>query len=111
MEQEFLNSGYNYNWIGEEEFINKTKKFRSGKNNYLSRLKYRLHMKRYEKQFGIGMDVENKFNRLVVYKSPIAHKALNCFGRSRNDSKIDFLWFLLLTSCERISIMMKTIMI
>jgi len=88
-----FNSGYNYNWIGEEEFINKTKKFRSSKNNYLSRLKYRFHMKRYEKQFGIGMDVENKFNRLVVYKSPIAHKALNCFGRDRNDSRLIFFGF------------------
>tara|TARA_Y100000592_G_C5447466_1_gene306816 strand:+ start:1035 stop:1643 length:609 start_codon:yes stop_codon:yes gene_type:complete len=88
-----FNNSYEYKWIGEHDFLKKTQQFNNSKKSWLDRIKYSYHMNKYEKQFGKGMDVENKFNRLLIYKSPVAHKALHYFGDEFKNSRLTFFAF------------------
>ncbi len=88
-----FNSGYDYEWRGEDNFCEITKNFNRSKKSWLDRIKYSYHMKNYDRQFGKGMDIENKFNRLVIYKSPVAHKALYFFGNTYANSRLIFFGF------------------
>lgn len=88
-----FNSARDYDWIGEHDFFKKTQQFNDSKKSWLDRIKYSYHMNKYEKQFGKGMDVENKFNRLLVYKSSVAHKALHYFGDEFKNSRLTFFGF------------------
>jgi hypothetical protein len=86
-------SGYQYKWRGEQKFLQRIKNFNKSNKFFIDRAKYSWHTRKYEKQFGIGMDVENRFNRLVVYKSTLAHKALYFFGDNKFNSRLTFFGF------------------
>jgi hypothetical protein len=84
----------NYNFYNQEQYIKSVKKFMLSKNNFLDRFLYKKEIIKYEKQFGTGMNVENKFNRLIIYNSNYVHKALNFFGNKLENCRLTYFCFM-----------------
>ena len=85
----------NYNFCNQEQYVKSVKKFMLSNNNFLDRFLYKKEITKYEKQFGKGMDVENKFNRLVIYDANYVHKALNFFGNKLENCRLTYFCFMI----------------
>lgn len=84
----------NYNFEGQEQYEKSISKFLKSDQNFIDRFLYKRSMRKYDKQFGLGDDIENVFNRLVIYDANYVHKALKFFGNKIDNCRFTYFCFM-----------------
>lgn len=84
----------NYSFKGKEKYLNSVKKFLLSDKNTIDKFFYKRSLKTYDRQFGKGIDIVNKFNRLVIYDAHYVHKALNFFGDRLGNCRFTYFCFM-----------------